>query len=124
AVGDRLPRAVLERQLQDLRGWGLLDFKTGPGDGLVSSYAAVCGRLPGSKRPGLVNSLSPSSSEELRQMAIALGISKPPNRKDDRLRAIVELLTSPVGCRRTVMALPPEASELFDWIREEGGVVS
>ena len=124
AVGERLPREVLERQLQDLRGWGLVDFRTGPGEGFVGSYPAACSRAPGSKLPPLMATLNTSSSEELRQMATALGISKPPGRKEERLRAIVELLSNPVSCRRAVMALPPEAGELFEWIREQGGLVS
>jgi hypothetical protein len=123
ALGDRLSPALLEQYLHDLRLWGLADFDPDPTDGFFATYPAVASRLPTGRIVGLRPSLSILNSDILLKVCQALGATRPPTRKDDRIEVIASTLTDPATCRAAVDRLTPGARDLFEWVRSEGGWV-
>lgn len=123
ALGERVSAEQAEAALGDLRLWGLLDFDPQGGRGFVATYPAVASSLPW-RGASLVEQLQFTNSEDIRKMSSAVGLKKPPTRKDERIQLLAATLSQPESCQAVVEGLPPQARELFEWLREQGGRVS
>jgi hypothetical protein len=124
AVGDRLAPEQLQSYLQDLRLWGLADFKSSPKDGFFATYPAVPAALATGRDVRLRARIELFTSDVLLKACQALGMTRPPNRKDERVDLIVSTLTTTESCRAAVSRLSKEGQQLFAWLRERGGWAS
>jgi hypothetical protein len=124
AVGDRLAPEQLQSYLQDVRLWGLADFKTSPKDGFFATYPAVPAALATGRDVKLRPRLEQLTSDVLLKVCQALGLSRPPTRKDQRTDLIVSTLTTRESCQAAVSRLSKEAQQVFAWLRDRGGWAS
>jgi hypothetical protein len=122
ALGDRVPYAYLEQELQDIRLWGLIDFRAEK-NGFVGTYPAAATAYP-ARTASLRDQLAQMVSDDLRQVCSALGVKNPPTKKEGRLAAVLQTLGDPATCRAAVDALPPASRELLEWVRGRGGRVT
>src|SRR5581483_4811750 len=86
-LDGRVQATILEAELQDMRLWGLVDFRASK-SGFVGTYAAAALALP-SGTVRLTDRLPGLTTESLRQICTQLGFKNPPTRKDERLATIV-----------------------------------
>jgi hypothetical protein len=123
-LDGRMPEDELERQLKDMRLWGLVDFMPGASGGFVASYPAVFVAMPAQRRKSFRYYLSQLSSETLRGVVTMLGIKVRSTLKEDRLRAATGVLADAINVRARIALLSPPARQLFDWCLQGGGVLS
>jgi len=122
-IGDRAPVEQVRRALQELRLWGLADFKATPRDGFVATYGAIAQALK-KDRVSLEEYLNRLDTEELRKTCTKLGARNPPTTRAARLQMIVEVLIRSGSASSVIGGLSTAARELFEWMRSSGGNVS
>ncbi|MFN8635516.1 MAG: helicase-associated domain-containing protein [Chloroflexota bacterium] len=123
AVGHRLPPALCESYLADLRLLGLLDYQTGGTGDFVATFSPVAAATPRGHGISLWTTLEQQTTDNLSKIAYGLGLHNLPSRKDDRAALIVRTLTSQPELVAILGRLSPQARSVFDWVRQRDGSV-
>ncbi|MFN8525494.1 MAG: helicase-associated domain-containing protein [Chloroflexota bacterium] len=124
AVGDRLPTSVLESAVRVLRELALADCDPAPGSGWIATFESVAQAVRATSQPSLIEWLPSLNTDSLRQMARAVGVTRPPTTKEERIREIVEELSDGTNVQRILTELSGPAVELFLWFAGRPGPIS